>query len=1264
MKYVKMSIKQNMKLENWISLLCFCIIIIFSLQYISDAKSIRIIGDEFGYWTAGAYFSGLHWEPAASLNAYYSYGYGLFLALILKIDIPKDYYYTAAVVLNCIFLCGTYILVRIFIERTFDNIGKNICSLLALCVTVYPANLIYAQFSMAEVLILLLFWVIINVSIELLNKPTFCKGVLFIFIVTFLYFVHQRTLGIYLSSFFILLYVLYNNRKNHILLLWIPLVFGCFLLGNYIKDIYQDSYLSGDNNLLLSINDYSGQIGKLKVLLSLSGVKQLIISILGKMFYAANSTFLLAGVGVISCLIQIWNDIKNKKLSTNTVMCMFFLMASVSMIGICSIYMQDFTSRMDLLFYGRYFEFTLMPLFLYGFIYLLNNYKNYKIVGVAIFIFILISIITCTKAQFKGVDTHLFLNVTSLADFYYITNNIVEFWFFNIARAIVLFLVAFWILNLNSSKKVIYILTIFIVAFIINYEIVYLKGCRGWSVAAMTANIELSEYIQDNNLQDNLYYYSGDDTTFSNSSYLQFLLPDTTIPYISELNEIDKLEASDILLTKRGTQIKEWLNNRYSLLAASTMLQLWGREGTVILSQDIGKEVVIDQQSLIFANGEEESYLVYGPYITLQSGTYEVSYSVEVPTNREGYGFCDISGNNGEIILGQNVFSFNQFQDKETTITIPFSLSEKTNNIEFRVCDYGQNAIKVKEISYKKIDSNYQLGMNSPFDIDKLKELLMYDNSIKSISCLVEEDYEISIKYLEDIFVDYQIDSHSYTEIVGNLTPKYVIVPSGNNDWLLLLDSYEVLANFKEFKLMVSSSSSLLPEIKLTNGRITSPELWRTINRDGFYTDKLSMPPGKYDFYLELLEPKDQSEQLGVEIYCNADLLSVLEVENKQFITIPIESNEQMDDFKIKIYDSNNSLKYRISGVKVAEHYLEYFYNNELELLIKKQDQFNCNSIIITDANMKNKSSIKKILTLYSLNNIQVKDYFFDLDNWEEDINNESCVILPNNLKLIYPMLGKNYIVVDAGPKYALLYRGDLTIKNPLSVGKMITKNYFSFSNRQSKKEGKIALPEGVFYITVNVDFLDEKNIDDFGGILNFYDGTELLYSEEIENKKAINILLSKQDGIQNLIMEVIEKKPNIIYAEIDGIEKISDGYLINLHDMKATGTSRYDETNRFVIQDADNVTIFGPYCKMEAGNYEIQFKYNVAEGIPLVFDVCANSGNTIFYKEESWNSKETNLMITLTSDVKDAEFRIYVPAGELFTLESILVIPSTPSED
>ena len=104
-----------------LKLILVVLIALISLIDMKDIMTIHIATDEFGYWTAAADFVGFDWSECASLNTYYSFGYGLVLApLLLLIKNPIDVY-KLALILNVFFIQLSFLLLC----SIFENISEK-----------------------------------------------------------------------------------------------------------------------------------------------------------------------------------------------------------------------------------------------------------------------------------------------------------------------------------------------------------------------------------------------------------------------------------------------------------------------------------------------------------------------------------------------------------------------------------------------------------------------------------------------------------------------------------------------------------------------------------------------------------------------------------------------------------------------------------------------------------------------------------------------------------------------------------------------------------------------------------------------------------------------------------------------------------------------------------------------------------------------------------------------------------------------------------
>jgi hypothetical protein len=99
---------------------------------------------------------------------------------------------------------------------------------------------------------------------------------------------------------------------------------------------------------------------------------------------------------------------------------------------------------------------------------------------------------------------------------------------------------------------------------------------------------------------------------------------------------------------------------------------------------------------------------MYGPFIYLLPGSYEVTFTVKVDTrNSSRIGWCDISNNSGiSAIAKKDLFGFELQPYIWTNFTLAFTSTKFMAAVEFRVFSYGTADIYVDRVIVRRISSN------------------------------------------------------------------------------------------------------------------------------------------------------------------------------------------------------------------------------------------------------------------------------------------------------------------------------------------------------------------------------------------------------------------------------------------------------------------------------------------------------------------------------------------------------------------------------
>jgi hypothetical protein len=143
-----------------------------------------------------------------------------------------------------------------------------------------------------------------------------------------------------------------------------------------------------------------------------------------------------------------------------------------------------------------------------------------------------------------------------------------------------------------------------------------------------------------------------------------------------------------------------------------------------------------------YANsGSSASYLVFGPYVTLPSGSYQVSYRLKMSNQKKPgpIASIDVASDLGETILAKKqVFTTDLKSDSWQVITLNVELQKATNNIEFRIRffpDIGD--LHADTINVVKTDGWKSIAKEQPIFL--AIGIIAYSNDAKEILSFLQQ---------------------------------------------------------------------------------------------------------------------------------------------------------------------------------------------------------------------------------------------------------------------------------------------------------------------------------------------------------------------------------------------------------------------------------------------------------------------------------------------------------------------------------------------
>lgn len=352
---------------------------IYQLMHISG---MTMYPDEFGYWANAAEWLGFDWSEVVSLQSYYSFGYSILLWPFLACTRNPMLMYKSAVVLNII-IVYLHAVMLYQVTKELQEKEKQPHWLFCLMAACYPSLLFYMQFTLTESLLNFLFIVSIWALVKYSKTLKIGYGILFIVILTYSYFVHMRTVGILIAGILSVIVLVLcgaatkQQRKRLLVVLAIIVVCGLVLIfcGNGIKEGLQMNLYQNSDPQYLKVNDYGGQVGKIKALFTIGGMRDFLVSCVGKLFYLGVATFGTFYFGI-------WYLVKQVRKHPA---CFYIVMAVIFTFGITAVY-TIYGVRTDSYLYGRYNE-VFVPIVVYFGLYEMT--KNRLLGRLALLIIVL-----------------------------------------------------------------------------------------------------------------------------------------------------------------------------------------------------------------------------------------------------------------------------------------------------------------------------------------------------------------------------------------------------------------------------------------------------------------------------------------------------------------------------------------------------------------------------------------------------------------------------------------------------------------------------------------------------------------------------------------------------------------------------------------------------------------------------------------------------------------------------------------------------------
>lgn len=675
-------------------------------------------------------------------------------------------------------------------------------------------------------------------------------------------------------------------------------------------------------------------------------------------------------------------------------------------------------------------------------------------------------------------------------------------------------------------------------------------------------------------------------------------------------------------------------------------------------------------KSKIFRSNGAPGYILYGPYETLENGTYEVTveFSVieEILPLQEPIAYFEVVGPNQKVINQKQIYN-----NGESKVSILFSVNELMSSIEYRFYTHAGTIVEILGVQLTQLSDGFAPGFddwNSMMDIRKM--LSEYSLEEKQIAYYYEGDYE-------KIFTEPLETENGRTEGWRNFVSSdskidYDVLISDvkSMEWLPLLDEYDIACRKGNYFVFVRKGSfySVMANEQLSiEGYVDLSTLYKAEGDSYTIGQYESIPAGGYEIKFVLPEEL-LADFADIYIKQNDEVIATTTLRKGETeATIACDFRKMISDLSVEIltsdFESINDFTILIKQEKTGE---ELFWQEYIKpLLDKMKDQINENKIVVLDSS----SDTKEILDLALNNNRQFLIEVCDSDNMEvieESIKNK-CVIVRKGAIQEKMLLERKYSVVAVTDLYALFVpeklKSHFDNNHFLSEGDCLLTQYY-----QRSDERTISLNQGTYELVAHLKLSEAATIDILSrGKIKVVNGKNVIAEYSIYNVAQEKSNLKEIELYIPLYLE--QSMSDIrIKAELDTsaagamcwIEKIRyvDWRNIGLDEFSYTdGQITLDGI--WVESDGTDI-IYGPYYDILPGKYKVQWIYETGDDQGVVFEVTSDMGNKVLSQKrieiasDIDGEQQQELLFEVNPEDQKIEFRVVIPQGKNILLKGV----------
>ena len=284
-----------------------------------------------------------------------------------------------------------------------------------------------------------------------------------------------------------------------------------------------------------------------------------------------------------------------------------------------------------------------------------------------------------------------------------------------IAVAVVLSLMMVCIIKKEGYQKIVLTICATLIFWgYTDYKVMHTIAATNDSVSGYKTIADELRYLSQEGKMPIYYVTEAKDFDSRYVETVQYYLPDIPIIYVNPDNWKDVSLTDGIVFLDQKCMDVFSIMDDMTLVSKNGNMYILTDERNILENASavsVKKEMELTTQFMFSQTGEivgenrwistgEEGYIVYGPYMTLHKGTYQLSFKLNVNENNNADSLLVDVCSTG-LIYAEEV----KLDEKTKTIEVEFAVNEMTENVEFRVFGYEGTQIELSDITIQKLDN-------------------------------------------------------------------------------------------------------------------------------------------------------------------------------------------------------------------------------------------------------------------------------------------------------------------------------------------------------------------------------------------------------------------------------------------------------------------------------------------------------------------------------------------------------------------------------